>query len=207
MTRRPRTDLLIATKNQGKVRELSELLAGIPLRLRGLAEFPAVPTAEETGATFEENAELKARFYAAHTGLLTLADDSGLEVEALGGAPGVHSARYAGDSATDGERVSRLLRELRGAGDSARRARFVCAVALFVPPAGACEIFLGTCEGRIGHEPRGANGYGYDPVFLPRGYDQTFAQLPGQIKQRISHRARALAAARAYLAEAFPTQP
>src|SRR5918997_962257 len=106
MTHSPQTDLLIATKNQGKVRELSELLAGLPLRLRGLAEFPGVPTPEETGATFEENAELKARFYAARTGLLTLADDSGLEVDALGGAPGVRSARYAGDAATDAERVA-----------------------------------------------------------------------------------------------------
>ena len=196
-------ELLIATKNVGKVRELEELLAGVPLRLRSLAEFPRVATPEETGVTFAENAELKARFYAAHTGLLTIADDSGLETDALGGEPGVHSARYAGENATDGQRIARLLEEMRSAGDSTRAARFVCAVAIFDPRAETCELFKGTCEGRIGHEPRGANGFGYDPVFIPDGFDQSFAELPAEIKQWISHRAQALRAARKYLAKAF----
>lgn len=204
MTRHAHTELLIATKNQGKVRELSELLAGVPVVLRGLAEFPRVPTAEETGATFSENAELKARFYAGRTGLPTLADDSGLEVEALGGAPGVHSARYAGDGATDVERVALLLSEMRRAGTLTRRARFVCAAALFDPRADSCEVFLGTCEGRIADAPRGSHGFGYDPVFIPDGYERTFAELPAEIKQRISHRAEALRAVRAYLAKTFP---
>lgn len=205
MSRDTQTELLLATKNRGKVRELTELLAGIPVRLRSLAEFPSVPTPEETGATFAENAELKARFYATQTGLVALADDSGLEVDALGGAPGVHSARYAGENATDEERVVLLLAEMRASGVATRRARFVCAVALFDPrPMMACELFEGTCEGRIGHEPRGSNGFGYDPVFVPDGFDQTFAELHAGIKQRISHRAQALRAARQYLAKAFP---
>lgn len=207
MIRHRQAELLLATKNKGKVPELALLLAGLPLRLHTLAEFPRVTTPEETGTTFAENAELKARFYASHTGLLTLADDSGLEADALGGAPGVHSARYAGPDATDEERIAQLLTEMRASGDSTRRARFVCAVALFDPSAGACELFEGTCEGRIGHEPRGSNGFGYDPVFIPDGYDQTFAELPAEIKQRISHRAQALAAARKTLAKAFPTHP
>ena len=200
-------ELLLATKNQGKLHELRGLLWGISPRLRSLREFPDAPTPEETGATFEENAELKARFYAAYTGLLTLADDSGLEVEALGGAPGVHSARYAGDRASDEQRIARLLSEMRAAGDSNRRARFVCAVALFDQRAGACKIFTGTCEGQIGHEPRGANGFGYDPVFVPDGFKQTFAELSGEIKQRISHRAGALRAARLHLVKAFSPSP
>lgn len=202
------TELLLATKNQGKLRELWELLAGVSLRPRSLKEFPDAPTPEETGATFEENAELKARFYATYTGLVTLADDSGLEVEALGGAPGVYSARYAGEQATDEQRIARLLSEMRDAGVSTRRARFVCAVALFDPrAAGACKIFMGTCEGQIGHEPRGSNGFGYDPVFVPNGFDQTFAELSGAIKQRISHRGGALRAARLHLAKAFSPHP
>lgn len=207
MSQTAQAELLIATKNRGKVRELAELLAGLPLRLRDLGEFPGVPTADETGATFAENAEVKARFYAAHTGLATLADDSGLEVEALGGAPGVHSARYAGEQATDAERVALLLSELSGVSAPGRGARFVCAAALYDPQAGTCEIFTGTCAGRIGHAARGANGFGYDPVFIPEGFEESFGELPGEIKQRISHRARALAAVRAYLASAFPRLP
>lgn len=201
------TELLLATTNKGKVPELAELLAGIPLRLRTLAEFPHVPAPDETGATFAENAELKARFYASRTGLLTLADDSGLETDALGGAPGVHSARYAGAGATDEQRIARLLDEMRTSGDPARGARFVCAVALFDARTGACQLFEGTCAGRIGHESRGSNGFGYDPVFLPQGFDKTFAELPAEIKQRISHRAQALRAARVALAKAFPAHP
>jgi XTP/dITP diphosphohydrolase len=204
MNQHEQAELLIATKNKGKVPELAELLAGVPLRLRTLAEFPRVPTPDETGATFAENAELKARFYAARTGLLTLADDSGLETDALGGAPGVHSARYAGAGATDEQRIGRLLAEMRTSGNPTRGARFVCAVALFDPRAGACQLFEGICAGRIGHESRGSNGFGYDPVFIPDGFDQTFAELPAEVKRRISHRAQALAAARIALAKAFP---
>lgn len=207
MSQDTRGEILIATQNAGKVVELAELLAELPLRLRSLAEFPPVPAPEETGSTFADNAELKARFYATHTGLLTLADDSGLEADALGGAPGVHSARYAGENATDEERIARLLAEMRTSRVSSRAARFVCVIALFDPREVSCELFKGTCAGRIGHEPRGTNGFGYDPVFVPDGFDRTFAELPREIKQRISHRAQALGAARTYLAKAFSQHP
>ena len=170
------TELLVATKNAGKVRELTELLAGLPLGLRNLSDFPGAPEVAETGETYEENARLKAAGYGEHARLLTLADDSGLEVFALDGAPGVRSARYAGDSATDADRVTLLLRELSRAGADDRRARFVCAVALHDPLSGATELFTGDCPGRITHAPRGANGFGYDPVFIPDGHHQTFAE-------------------------------
>lgn len=195
------TELLIATRNAGKVREFASLLADMPLRLRSLAEFPEVPEAEETGATFAENAALKARFYASQTGLWTLADDSGLEVDALGGAPGVYSARYAGADASDAERISLLLAELGRTNDAARRARFVCAIAIAHPASDALDLFTGTCEGRIAPEPRGANGFGYDPVFIPENFEETFGELPSETKHDLSHRARALHAARAFLRE------
>jgi XTP/dITP diphosphohydrolase len=201
------TELLVATKNAGKIRELTELLAGLPLRLRALSDFPDAPEVEETGATFEENARLKAVSYAAHARLLTLADDSGLEVFALHGAPGVRSARYAGDSATDADRIDLLLRELSRAGSDDRRARFVCAVALHDPLGGATEIFHGLCPGRITPAPRGTNGFGYDPVFIPDGHSQTFAELPAAVKQQISHRARALRLARDFIRNALPSLP
>ena len=203
MTVREHTELLVATTNAGKVRELTGLLRTLPLRLRGLSDFPRLRTVEETGATFAENATLKAVQYGARTGLLTLADDSGLEVDALGGAPGVLSARYAGESASDAERVALLLGELARAGAGDRRARFVCAVALYDPRASKAELFNGTSEGQIAAEPRGAHGYGYDPVYVPEGFTQTFAELPPDVKQRISHRALALRLARNFLLRAL----
>jgi XTP/dITP diphosphohydrolase len=201
------TELLVATRNAGKVRELTELLAGVPLRLRGLDDFPGAPEVEETGATFEENARIKAAGYSAHARLLTLADDSGLEVSALGGAPGVLSARYAGASATDAERVELLLRELSSADSDDRRARFVCIVALHDPRSGATELFRGVCPGRIAQKARGTNGFGYDPVFIPDGHSQTFAELPAHVKQQISHRALALRHARDFIRRAFGRLP
>ena len=201
------TELLVATRNAGKVRELTELLTGLPLAPRDLSDFPDAPEIDETGETFEENALLKAVGYGAHARLLTLADDSGLEVFALGGAPGVRSARYAGDSATDADRVELLLRELSGADSEDRRARFVCAVALHDPLTGTTEVFTGDCPGRITHAPRGTNGFGYDPVFIPDGHDQTFAELPAAVKQQISHRARALRLARDFIHSAFGRLP
>lgn len=200
-------ELLVATKNAGKVRELIELLAGVPLRLRGLWDFPGAPEVEETGATFEENARLKAAAYAAHARLLTLADDSGLEVHALGGAPGVLSARYAGASATDAERVELLLRKLSDTNSPDRRARFVCAVALHDPLTGTAKIFRGVCRGRIAPHARGTNGFGYDPVFIPEGHSQTFAELPAHVKQQISHRALALSHTRDFIRRAFDRLP
>ncbi|HEX8128924.1 MAG TPA: XTP/dITP diphosphatase [Pyrinomonadaceae bacterium] len=193
------SELLIATNNAGKIRELNGLLANIPLRLRQLSEFPQIEEVEETGRTFAENALLKARLYSRQTNLWTLADDSGLEVDALGGAPGVLSARYAGQNATDEERNARLLAELSLTHGEHRTARFICAIALYDPATHATEIFNGTCEGRIANRPRGHHGFGYDPLFVPSGHTQTFGELSEAVKQQISHRARALAAVRLYL--------
>ena len=202
MTEKWAKELLIATRNPGKVCEVGMLLEGLPLRLRSLAEFPETMEVEETGATFTENAALTARGYAAQMRLWTLADDSGLEVEALGGAPGVFSARYAGGAhVSDAERLAHLLAELSRTGDAERRARFVCVIAIADPDARLVNTSTGTCEGSIAIAPRGVNGFGYDPVFIPHGYQQTFGELPPEIKQHISHRARALEAARSFLLE------
>lgn len=196
-------ELLIATNNAGKIRELSGLLSNLPLHLRRLSEFPGIEEVEETGETFTANAELKARLYSRQTNLWTLADDSGLEVDALGGAPGVLSARYGGAHATDAERNARLLAELSHLDEAARTARFTCAIAIYEPGAETLQTFAGTCEGRISQHPRGDGGFGYDSLFIPTGYTQTFGELPDELKQEISHRARALAAVRAYLNSLF----
>ncbi|HEX8187320.1 MAG TPA: RdgB/HAM1 family non-canonical purine NTP pyrophosphatase [Pyrinomonadaceae bacterium] len=192
-------ELLIATNNKGKVGELAQLLSDFPLRLHLLDEFPGIDEAEETGETFEENATLKALHYSARTRLLTLSDDSGLSVDALGGAPGVRSARYAGREATYAERMAKLLGELDATGDGGRRARFVCVIAVADPAAGTLHTFEGACEGRIAPAPRGAGGFGYDPLFIPDGHDRTFGELPAEIKHTLSHRARALEQAARHL--------
>ncbi len=197
------TELLVATNNEGKVRELSQLLSDFPLRLRLLGEFPDIDEAEETGETFAENATIKAQYYCAHARLLTLSDDSGLVVDALGGAPGVRSARYAGREATYAERMSKLLGELDATGDAERRARFVCVIAVADPSAGTLHTFEGACEGRIAHAPRGTGGFGYDPLFIPDGHAQTFGELPQQVKHSLSHRARALQQAARHLRERY----
>lgn len=184
--------LVIATKNSGKVLELKELLADLPFRLSNLSDFPNIVEAEETGETFVENAALKAQSYARQTGILALADDSGLEVAALGGAPGIYSARYAGENVSDETRIEKLLKEISRTGNNNRAARFVCAIAI---ADGNGEIIFTAedyCEGVIAFEPRGRNGFGYDPVFIPIGFDQTFGEMPETVKREISHRARAL---------------
>jgi XTP/dITP diphosphohydrolase len=200
-------ELLIATGNKGKVAELRLLLAGLQLWLRDLAEFPRALEVEETGKTFADNAALKAQGYAVQTGLWTLADDSGLEVEALGGAPGVFSARYGGAGLTDTDRVKRLLEALSGTPAAERRARFVCVIAIADPNGRIMNLSTGMCEGRIIESPRGTHGFGYDPVFLPDGFEQTFGELSAEIKQDISHRALALKAALSFLADCFQTTP
>ena len=182
--------LLVATHNRGKIAELRALLGGLGYDLVGLGEVGISRAVEETGRTFEENALLKARFYAAETGLLTLADDSGLEVEALGGAPGVHTARYGGEGLSDRERYERLLRALEGVPGEERRARFRCVIALAWPD-GRAETAEGICEGYIAEAPRGENGFGYDPIFYLPEFGATMAELPVEVKNRISHRARA----------------
>jgi XTP/dITP diphosphohydrolase len=197
------SELLVATNNAGKVRELARLLADLPLRLRLLSELGDIPEAVETGETFAENAMLKATHYSSLSGLVALSDDSGLAVDALGGRPGVYSARYAGPHATYDERMHRLLEELAAAGDAERRARFVCVIAVADPSTGEVRTFEGVCEGRIARAPRGTNGFGYDPLFVPEGHAQTFGELPDEIKRDISHRARALAKAARFLASRF----
>jgi XTP/dITP diphosphohydrolase len=190
--------LLIATHNQGKKREYEALFHDPRLELVTLTEIGVQARIEETGATYAENALLKARGYAAVAGLLTLADDSGLEVDALNGAPGVYSARYAGEDASDEDRYRLLLRNLDGVPDERRSARFRCAIAL-AWPTGHAEVVEGVCEGVIAHEPRGERGFGYDPVFYVVELRQTMAQLPEEQKNQVSHRARAAAKARVLL--------
>ena len=193
------THLLIATSNEGKRAEIQLLLSDLPVSLFDLRNFPAIEPIAETGATFVDNASLKAIGYATQTGLLTLADDSGLEVDALGGAPGVRSARYTGASASDAERIEALLAALAFVDQSKRSARFVSAVVIADSKREILHISVGKCEGRIAFAARGAGGFGYDPVFIPNGGDLTFAELKPESKNEISHRARALATTRAYL--------
>lgn len=185
------TEIVVATKNIGKLKELEKLLADLPLQLKSLNEFPNIVEAEETGASFAENAVIKARSYALQTKLWSLADDSGLEVAALGGAPGVFSARYAGENATDQEKITKLLHRLNRTKDEKRAARFVCAIAISDETGEIKFLTEGICAGKIALSPSGANGFGYDAIFVPDGFDQTFGELSGEIKQQISHRARA----------------
>ena len=191
--------LLIATSNAGKLRELRSLLVDVPLELLSLTDFPNIQSVEETGLTFAENASLKASGYARQARVLTLADDSGLVVDALGGRPGVHSARYVRPDASYPERVVALLGELEGVSEPNRTARFVCAMKVASDDG---EIVFATeksCEGHIAAAPRGTGGFGYDPIFEPNGFDQTFAELSAEVKNRISHRGVALAAVREFL--------
>ncbi len=184
-------DLLIATNNHGKLAELFELLSDTPFRLLSLSDVGIDFEVPETGSTFEKNAEIKATAYLERSGLLTLADDSGLEVRALGGEPGVYSSRYAGEGATDAQRIALLLQNLDNIPEGRRQARFRCAIAL-APPRGPAELFTGECPGTITRSPRGDNGFGYDPVFLLDGSDRTMAELSRDEKGRISHRSRTL---------------
>jgi len=183
--------LLVATKNNEKVAELKNLLSNFPVRLRSLREFVDAGDVKETGENFKENAALKAQGYALHTGLWSLADDSGLEVEALRGAPGIFSARYGGKSATDQVKIKKLLRELNKKQNDERFARFVCAMAISDEKGEIKFVAEGVCNGRISLEPRGNNGFGYDSIFIPAGFNETFGELSSEIKQQISHRAQA----------------
>jgi len=183
--------LLIATTNAGKVRELRTMFDALPVTLVSLTDLEPIPAPDETGATFEANADAKALFYAHAAGLWTLADDSGLEVEALQGAPGIHSARYAG-SGGDRANNEKLIRALTGIPENRRTARFRCAVSL----AGDGVVLAratGCVDGRIIDEPRGTNGFGYDPHFFVPEFGLTAAEMTPDLKNRVSHRGRALA--------------
>lgn len=191
--------MLIATHNAHKTREIQQILGDMFL-VTDLTSHPEMPVVIESGATFDENAQIKAAEASRVFSGLALADDSGLEVDALDGAPGVRSARYAGEDADDERNRQRLLAELSrvGAGDHKQTARFRCVIAL-ARSGKIIATFDGSVEGTIIHEPRGDGGFGYDPLFVPEGYAETFAQLSAEVKNRISHRARALAKARDFL--------
>lgn len=193
--------VVLATSNEGKLREFRALLDRTPIELVSVRAFLGrALDVEETGATFEENAILKARAVCQATGAIALADDSGLEVDALSGRPGVRSARYAGERASDGENNALLLSELGGT--SQRRARFRCALALCIPGDARARTVAGSCEGTIGRAPSGSGGFGYDPVFLPDGFDgRSMAALSPAEKNAISHRGRAVEALQTVLLE------
>ena len=182
--------LLVATHNLGKLAELRSLLAELHIELIGLSGFENVTEVEETGLTFIDNAKLKAIGYARQSGSFAIADDSGLEVDALNGRPGVLSARYGGDVGFD-EKMQLLLGEMDKSQNHSRAARFVCAIAIAAPDGGILRTTEGVCPGNIAAEPRGNGGFGYDPLFIPDGFEETFGELSGTVKQKISHRARA----------------
>jgi XTP/dITP diphosphohydrolase len=190
--------LLLATHNKGKGEEYKVLLRGLPYETVTMAEQGLSLEVEETGASFEENSRLKATTVAAASGLLTLADDSGLEVDALGGEPGVQSSRYAGEGASDADRIKFLLSKLEDVPDEKRTARFRCVIAIGSPD-GKVELCTGECRGVITKEPRGSYGFGYDPVFYVPELGKTMAELSPEEKNRISHRARAAEKARTIL--------
>jgi XTP/dITP diphosphohydrolase len=184
-------EIVIATSNQNKLREFKALLKDLPVTMFSLKDFPHVPEIVEDGETFRENALKKATVVARTTGKLTIADDSGLEVEALGGRPGVYSARFAGDGAGDAENNAKLLEELKSAPPDKRGACFRCVLGI-ATPRGETAFVEGECRGVIIDELRGHHGFGYDPVFLVPEYNQTFAEMPPEQKNNISHRSRAL---------------
>ncbi len=190
--------VVLATRNPGKVRELESLLADLPVRLQSLIDFPQIPPLPEEGDTYAANAASKAVAVARATGQAALADDSGLEVDALDGAPGVRSSRFLGEEATDAERNAAVLERLRDVPAEARTARFRAVVAVALRD-GTVRTFEGVVEGRIADRPAGETGFGYDPIFLVPQFGRAMAELGPEVKNRISHRAQAVRAARTYL--------
>jgi XTP/dITP diphosphohydrolase len=180
--------LLIATGNIGKVKEIQEKLKEYPIVIESLQDYPQIPEIKEDGKTFSENSILKATAVSSYTSLPALADDSGLEIDYLGGKPGLYSSRWGKN---DRERVERVLKELEGVEEARRKARFICVMSLVIPEN---KVFTtqGICSGKITFLPQGDGGFGYDPIFIPDGYEQTFAQMGKKIKNKISHRAIAL---------------
>lgn len=191
-------ELVVATRNEKKCWEIKELLKGLDIKLRSLRDFPGAPEVVEEGEGFKENATRKAVECARFTGRTALADDSGLEVDVLGGEPGVHSARFAGEAQDDKANIGKLLKLMEGVPSEMRKARFRCCVAI-ARPDGLVKVVEGTCKGLIGFQPQGSYGFGYDPVFIVPDYNQTFAQLGPEVKNKISHRARALKKAKKIL--------
>jgi XTP/dITP diphosphohydrolase len=190
--------LLLGSGNAHKVREFRELLAGLPWEVKCLADYPEVPEPVEDGDSFEANAIIKAAYYSEKLGVACVADDSGLVVDALDGAPGIYSSRYAGEECDDEMNNEKLMDELAEALWHERTARFVCCAA-FMRPGGEAHIEMGTVEGSISAEPFGENGFGYDPLFVPAGHDRTFAEMNTTEKHNLSHRGEAFKKMRAYL--------
>ena len=184
-------EIVLASRNKKKAAEIERILAGSPITVLTLDDFPNCPDVEEDADTFDGNALKKARAIAACTGRAAFSDDSGLEVEALSGAPGVYSARYAGPNANDADNLQKLLAAMQDIPEERRAARFVCAIA-FVQPNGDEHVFWGYAEGAIGREPKGVSGFGYDPVFYPSGHARTFAEMTATEKDAMSHRRKAL---------------
>lgn len=182
--------VVLASKNKGKIRELTVLLQGMEVDIRSLIDYPDAPHVEENGRTFLENAFIKARTISDFTGMMVIADDSGLEVDSLGGRPGIYSARYAGDEATDEENIRKLLCEMGPVPEGKRGAAFRCVLVLYRTD-GTFETFEGTLRGSITREPSGNEGFGYDPVFFVPEYMVTVAELDPAVKNRISHRGKA----------------
>ncbi len=194
--------LVVATTNRGKLKEIARLLDGAPVELLTLADFPAVPAPEETGRTFEENARRKALYYARHTGELTVAEDSGVEIDAIGGAPGVESARFGGEQSTYPEKFALIYDALKREKASGSPARFVCALAL-VGKGGVLFETRGTVEGEIAPVPRGSGGFGYDPIFFYPPFGCTLAEATAEQKSTVSHRGEAFRNLRRYLGRHF----
>jgi len=188
-------EIVVATRNRHKVREIRKILKGLKVKILALDNFKKLPEVAENGKTFKENASKKARIISRYTHRLTIADDSGLEVAALGGRPGVKSARFAGKKADYAKNNAKLLRMLKGVPFSKRKARFVCVISI-AKNGKVLDAVRGSCSGRIGFELRGKTGFGYDPLFISPRYGKTFAELGPKIKNRISHRYRALARAK-----------
>ncbi len=184
--------IVIASNNEGKIREFKKILEPMGFTVFSSKDFPELEEVEETGSSFQENALIKAKYVAEKTNIIALADDSGLEVTALQGRPGIYSARYSGEKATDQSNNEKLLMELEETGDGDRRAKYVCALALYDPENKSGEVVEGICEGRILKEGRGDGGFGYDPLFFLDALNKTFAEIPLEIKNKISHRGKAL---------------
>jgi XTP/dITP diphosphohydrolase len=183
--------LLIASGNKGKIREFEFLLGPLQAVLATLSEFPHILEPEETGATFTANAQLKASYYARQTGEWSIADDSGLEIDLLNGMPGVLSARYAGINTSYADKMQLVLNELGAASKDDRGAQFVSVIALADPSGSICITAEGICRGSIADQPRGSNGFGYDPIFKPEGFDRTFGEMLDEEKRSLSHRGKA----------------
>lgn len=192
-------DIVVATKNRNKIREIKDLLKDLPVNVLSLDDGDwQIPQIVEDGKTFRENAVKKAKIVAEITGKITLADDSGLEVDALGGQPGIYSARFAGENATDRENNLKLLNLMKDVPSDRRGAQFRCVIAI-ASPDGRVDVVEGVCRGDIGFSEKGGGGFGYDPIFIPAGYNKTFAELGMTTKNKISHRGKALEKAKLVL--------